>query len=144
MSTRSIKTEAQRETLLLFLKSKKLPLTVQITSGRIRSGEQNRLQRKWIGEIAEQLEGETTEDVRAYCKLRFGIPILRAENPEFKASYDRVIGGLSYEQKIEAMQQPLDMPITRLMSVDQKARYLADMSRYYTAQGVILTIPIAA
>ena len=144
MSTRSIKTEAQRETLLLFLKSKKLPLTVQITSGRIRSGEQNRLQRKWIGEIAEQLEGETTEDVRAYCKLRFGIPILRAENPEFKASYDRVIGGLSYEQKIEAMQQPLDMPITRLMSVDQKARYLDDMSRYYTAQGVILTIPIAA
>jgi hypothetical protein len=141
MATRTVRNEYERKMLLRFLESRKLPFTVEITDGRRRSIEQNRLQRLLINEIAEQLGDRTPEEVRAECKLRLGVPILRAENEEFRARYDAVVRPLPYEAKLAIMAEPLDLPVTRIMSVDQKQRYLDAIYQRYAEQGVVLTQP---
>ena len=40
--------------------------------------------------------------------------------------------------------EPLDMPVTRLMSVEQKTRYLDQIYRHFGERGVSLTVPEAA
>lgn len=138
---RAVHNEVERGLLILLIKERKIPFTVEITEGRRRSTEQNRLQRLWVKEVAEQLGDRTPEEVRGDAKLRFGVPILRAENEIFCEKYDRLIKPKSYEEKIELMMEPMDFPITRLMNVDQKTRYLDAFSRYYSQQGVQLTDP---
>ena len=136
---RSVHNETDRGLLIKLIKERKTPFTVEITDGRKRSVEQNRLQRLWMNEVAEQLGDRTPEEVRGDAKLRFGVPILRAENEVFCEKYDRLIKHLSYETKVELMMEPLDFPVTRIMTVDQKSRYLNDFSRYYAGKGVMLT-----
>lgn len=138
---RTVNTEVERELLVRLVRERKIPFTVEITEGRRRSTEQNRLQRLWIREVAEQLGDRTPEEVRGDAKLRFGVPILRTENEIFCEKYDRLIKAKPYEEKLELMMEPMDFPITRLMNVDQKARYLDAFARYYAEQGVQLTDP---
>lgn len=109
-----------------------------------RTLEQNRLQFKWHMEAAMQLKDESAEDKRAYCKLHFGVPILRAESEEFRGQYDQIIRPLPYEQKLALMKAPIDFPVSRLMSVEQSSRYLDSIRLHYMGQGVMLTIPEAA
>jgi len=138
---RIIRTEHDLKMLGTFLAGRKRPFTVDIASGKHRSIEQNKLQRLWLNEAAAQLGDRTPEELRAFCKLTLGVPILRAENPEFKAKYDAVVRGLPYETKLAIMSEPLDLPVTRLMKADQKTRYLDAMFRFFSEQGVVLTIP---
>ena len=111
------------------------------TSGKHRRTEQNRLQRLWCHEIAEQLADRTAEEVRGDCKLHFGVPILRAESEEFCAAYDKHIRPLSYETKLAFMSVPLDWPVTRLMTTRQTHDYLEQVRTHFTALGVRLTDP---
>lgn len=138
---RTVHTEVERELLVRLIRERKIPFTVEITEGRRRSTEQNRLQRLWIREVAEQLGDRTAEEVRGDAKLRFGVPILRAENEIFCEKYDRLIKPRTYEEKLELMMEPMDFPVTRLMNVDQKTRYLDAFQRYYAEHGVALTDP---
>lgn len=95
----------------------------------------------WLNEAAEQLGDRTAEELRGMCKLQFGVPILRAENTRFCEAYDRLIKPLPYETKLEYMMDPLDFPVTRLMTTNQKTRYLEDVSRHFLEQGIVLTEP---
>ena len=141
MSTRVVKTEEQRALLLRYIKEHRLPFTADIVKGERRSVEQNKLQRLWLNEIAEQLGDHTPEEVRGYCKLTIGVPILRAENEEFAAKYDAHVRPLPYPQKLAIMCEPLDMPVTRLMTTVQKTKYLDAIWRHFTEQGLVLTDP---
>lgn len=143
MPSRVIITEADREALHRLLDSQALPFTIELTKGKRRSVEQNRLQRRWLNEIAEQLPDQTAEEWRGYCKLTIGVPILRAENELFCERYDRIIKPHSYEDKLAMMMEPLDFPVTRLMTTKQKTQYLDGIQRHFTRQGVILTDPEA-
>ena len=105
-----------------------------------RSTDQNKLQRKWLLE-AEAQGDHTAEEYRGFCKLHFAVPILRWELPEFKEKYDRIVKPLPYEAKLELMQEPLDFPCTRLMSKDQKTRYLDAVYQHFTSLGMRLTDP---
>lgn len=138
---RIVENEYERKMLIKLIEGYRLPFTASLAIGKQRTTAQNRLQRKWMTEIAEQMTGEKTEYWRGYCKLRFGVPLLRAENDEFREKYDAVVKPLSYEQKIAIMSEPLDMPVTRLMSTKQKTAYLDEIFRHFSEQGVILTIP---
>lgn len=144
MATRVIVSESGRQVLLRWLAGFDLPFTVEVTRGKRRSVEQNRLQRLWLNEIAEQWEGHTPEEIRGYCKLTIGVPILRAENETFREKYDAVVKPLSYEQKLLIMTEPLDMPVTRIMTTDQKTHYLEGMQRHFAQKGIVLTQPVAA
>ena len=141
MTSRVVSTEAEREALVHLIQMRPLPFTVDITKGKRRTVAQNRTQRLWLNEIAEQLGDRTAEEVRGYCKLTIGVPILRAENERFREAYDRHIKGRSYEDKLAIMMEPLDLPVTRLMTTSQKARYLNGIVRHFAEQGILLTVP---
>lgn len=109
--------------------------------GKSRSLEQNRLQMLWHLEAAQQLRDEDAEDKRAYCKLHFGVPILRAESETFRAEYDRVVRPLDYATKLALMKAPFDFPVSRLMTVKQTTQFLDAIYQHYTSQGVRLSHP---
>lgn len=123
------------------METHKLPCMVEVHNGKPRTVLQNRLQRKWMTEIAEQLGDRTPEEVRAYCKLTIGVPILREENETFRVKYDQIVRPLPYEQKLAIMSEPLDMPVTRLMSTKQKHAYLDAIFQHFSEKGIVLTIP---
>ena len=141
MPERIVTTEQERRMLIKLIESQKLPFTANIQRGSIRSYEQNRLQRLWVKEISEQLGDRTPEEARGECKLTIGVPILRAEDEEFRVQYDRLIRPLPYKDKLACMMEPIDLPVTRRMKTDQKTRYLDGIFRLFSEQGVILTIP---
>lgn len=138
MVTRAVKNEDDFTLLKVYLKGRKRPFTVEVTDGRDRSTEQNKLAFKWYKEISEQT-GEDIEDVRARCKLETGVPILR-ENEKFKATYDRLIRPLPYADKLELIRTS-DWPVTRLMKVEQMSRYLDIVFRRHAEMGIVLTVP---
>ena len=142
MPTKIIRDPIHVESLANLLRGRKLPITVSWTQGAPRSTAQNRLAQRWFTDIATQLGDQTHEDVRADCKLRFGVPILRAENEAFRLSYDRVIKDLPYEDKLDAI-KAFDLPVTRLMTAKQMTAFMDEMQRNWTAQGVRLTDPEA-
>jgi hypothetical protein len=141
MATRIVETEFERRQLLKFVEGHKLPLTVQITAVGKRSARQNRLNRQWMLDIASQLDGWGAEYARGYCKLHFGVPILRNENEDFAKKYNDVVRPLPYEIKIKLMMTPHDLAVTRLMTVKQQTAYLDAVHRHFSEQGVVLTDP---
>jgi hypothetical protein len=122
----------------VLLSSLKLPITVEWVQGRDRTGEQNRLQFLWAREAAEQRGDRTPEEQRNEWKLRFGVPIMREDSPEFRDVYDTLIKPLTYEQKIKAMEL---IAVTSLMKVRQMVRYLDAIQRECAEEGVKLTDP---
>lgn len=141
MVTRTVDTEHDRSMLIRFIEGHKVPFIAELTAGKRRSIEQNKLQRKWMTEISEQLGDRTPEEVRAYCKLTIGVPLLREENETFREKYDAVVRPMPYEQKIAIMSEPLDMPVTRLMTSRQKHAYLGAIFQHFSEKGIVLTIP---
>lgn len=116
----------------------KLPVTVEWVQGRDRTREQNRLQFLWAREAAEQRGDRTPEEQRNDWKLRFGVPILREDSPEFREVYDELIKPLPYERKGKAMDL---IPVTSLLKVKQMVRYLDAIQRECAEEGVKLTDP---
>ncbi|MFG6591247.1 hypothetical protein [Sulfitobacter sp. 1A12157] len=141
MATRTVTNQQQLDSLIALLSERKQPFTVSITQGKKRSEDQNRTQRMWMLEAAEQLGTDTAEGFRGYAKLHFGIPILRAENEHFAAEYDAVIRPLPYEQKLRLMMVPFDFGVTRQMTTKQKTQYLDAVAAHFRGLGVVLTQP---
>jgi len=141
MSTRFLETDQDRRTLIRFLEAQPLPMVVSVSKGGKRTAKQNRLQRQWLNEIAEQLGDQTPEDVRGYCKLTIGVPILRAENDAFRERYDAIVRPLPYEQKLALMMEPIDLPVTRIMTTKQATAYLDGVHRHFSEKGIALTDP---
>ena len=139
MTTRSVKNEHDLKLLLTYLSGRKRPFTVEVTDGRNRSEEANRLSQKWYTEIAEQT-GEGRDDVRARCKLEIGVPIMREASDKFRATYDRLIRPLDYADKL-ALIRDTDMPVTRLMGVGDMSRYMDAVFQRHAEFGIALTVP---
>lgn len=140
MTTHIITNKADLARLFTLLNHRDLPITVNVKNGKDRSANQNRLMHMWMHE-AEQQGDQTAEEYRGYCKLHFGVPILRNENEEFREAYDEVIRPLPYELKLKAMMVPLDFPCSRLMKTGQMKRYLDDIYNHFTGLGMRLTQP---
>lgn len=140
MPTMVIRTDEQVAALAKRLTGRKMPLTVTWAQGASRSAMQNRLAQRWFTDISRQLGDQTHEDTRAECKLRFGVPILRAENEAFRQSYDATMKHLPYEAKLAAV-KAFDLPVTRLMTAKQMTAFMDEVQRHYLPQGVRLTDP---
>lgn len=140
MTDRIVETEYDRKMLLRYLEKQAAPFTVSITPGKHRTTRQNKLQRRWMQEIGEQ-QGMSAEEVRGFCKLHYGVPILRRDNEVFRAEYDTIVRPLPYELKLKLMQVPFDFGVTRIMNTKQKTEYLDTVFRQFSEQGVILTNP---
>ena len=139
MTQRIVKNPDDLALLKVYLDQHKRPFTVDITDGRDRSAEQNRLSQKWYTEIAEQT-GEARQDVRARCKLEIGVPIMRDASEPFRKTYDRLIRPLDYADKL-ALIRDTDMPVTRLMNVGQMTEFMDEVFRRHAEFGIALTVP---
>lgn len=141
MTTRIIKNKFDLDHLITYLANLKFPFTTNITKGLDRSVEQNSLAFKWYLEASQQGD-QSAAEYRAYCKLHFGVPILRAENKDFKELYDKHFKGISYEDKLEIMQsEQFDFPVTRIMKTKQMKQYLDEVNNHFRGLGFILTEP---
>lgn len=112
-------------------------LKVSWSQHKDRSGQQNALSHVWYEQIAHELREDTALGVKAECKLHYGVPILRAEDDDFRAAYDAAIKPLTYEQKLAAMRY---WPVTSLMSTAQLSEYLQAMQDAYRGR-VTLEFP---
>ena len=141
MPTRILRQPSHVGALAELLLARKLPLTVTWTQGASRSDAQNRLSQRWYNDIATQLGDQDREEVRAECKLLFGVPILCAENEAFALSWDLTTRHLMHEHKLAAI-RAFDMPVTRLMNTNQMGQYMKAVERQYSPM-VRLTDPEA-
>jgi hypothetical protein len=66
MTSRIVTTEYERRMFIKLVEGQSLPFTASIVHGKSRTWIQNKLQRKWMQEIAEQLGDRTAEEARAY------------------------------------------------------------------------------
>lgn len=112
-------------------------LNVTYTTGKARSLDQNAIGHAWYEQVSRELREDTALGVKQFCKLHYGVPILRAESGEFRALYDMVIKPLTYERKLAAMSA---WPVTSLMTKDQLSQYLTAMQQGY-AGSVRLEFP---
>lgn len=138
MPHRILENSRDVENFFRFIGNLQLPITVEWVQGRDRTRDQNALQWLWATEVARQLGDRTAEDVQREWKLRFGVPVLREDSPEFRATYDRLIKPLPYEAKIEAM---AFIDVTSAMKVRQMVRFLDTIQRECLQQGLELTDP---
>lgn len=137
-----LRVEGDADKLAKLLAGRKYPMTVTWTQGALRTTQQNRLAQRWFTDVANQLGDQTHDDVRAYCKLHFGVPILRAENEAFRQSYDLIMRPLPYAAKLAAVKD-MDLPVTRLMTTKQQTQFMDDVQRHWSGMGIRLTDPEA-
>ena len=90
-------------------------------TGKARSLDQNALSHEWYAQLARELREDDALGWKCYCKLHHGVPILRAEDAEFREFYDQSIKLLDYEKKLVAMKF---LPVTSLMTKPQLSKYL--------------------
>jgi len=137
-----LRTETDRANILHLISNVNLdkPKIVEIKDHEEkRSLDQNAIGHVWYNQISKELKEQTPLEVKCECKLTIGVPILRAENEDFRKMYDAAIrGNLTYEEKLEVMKY---LPVTSLMSVKQKSRYLEHVQQTYARRGVILEFP---
>ena len=114
-------------------------VVVSYRPGKDRTLDQNALWFAMYQRIAQMAEIGDVEDARKYCKLHFGVPILRAEDAEFRESYDgSILRTLTYEQKLVAMDM---LPVTSRMTTIQLSKYMTDVQDHYAKHGVALVFP---
>ena len=119
---------------------KKLPPNVRhlvqvYPNNKIRSIEQNDTSHCWYLQLSRDLPQDTALGWKCHCKLHYGVPLLRANDLEFKQFYDRSLKQLTYEQKLEAMRF---VPVTSIMKTKVFNEYLELLQVEFRKQGVML------
>ena len=104
----------------------------------IRSTAQNALAWIWYKERGVET-GNTPGYEHAFCKLHYGVPIMR-QDEEFRGAYDSVIKPLGYEEKLRFI-EITQFPVTRLMDTARMAEYLDTIDRESAQQGIRLSHP---
>lgn len=114
------------------------PPTLQVM-GPTRSGAQNSLIYAMYGDISRQLGDTTVLEVRRQCKLYYGVPILRASDPDFCDYYDRLIKKrFNIPEKLELMDH---LDVTSDFTKEQAGQYIDHIIEAYRARGIRLANP---
>ena len=142
MPTRIIRQPEHVDALADLLKGLKLPVTVSWAKGAPTSDKQRRLSFRWYQDIARHFGDRTHEDVRATCKVRHGMPILRRDSDAMGMSFDIAFEGKVFEEVVLVVKL-LQIPVTSLMLVKQMNEYLNAIEQEYRPMGVYLTDPEA-
>jgi hypothetical protein len=113
-------------------------LEVNVKEGKGRSVEQNAVMHGWFGQVARELREDDERGVKRFCKLHFGVPILRAEDEEFREAYDQVVKPLAYEDRLKAMDI---LPVTSRMTTLQLDKCMTDIQDHFLKRHVTLVYP---
>lgn len=141
MSSYNIATEIQLQTAIGDLRAEFKAhgfVSMAIKVGKKRSLSQNDISHAWYEQISRELREDTPLGVKSASKLNCGIPILRAEDADFRDSYDRLIRPMPYENKVELMKW---FPVTSVMTKAQLSEYLEAMQKFWGERGVMLEFP---
>jgi hypothetical protein len=79
-------------------------------------------------------------EVKSYCKLMIGVPILRRDCEQFELGWKRYFENKSYEEQLFLMGSNglfgVDgFPVTRLFDTKQGAEYTEEIARHYAPYG---------
>jgi len=110
-------------------------LKINLKTGKDRSLDQNATIHCWYEQLARELREDDALGWKCFCKLHFGVPILRAEDEEYRAAYDGSIKGMTYERKLVAMKH---WPVTSLMTTRQLSAFAEAMQAHFLPLGVRL------
>jgi hypothetical protein len=114
-------------------------LRVTVKTGKARSMNQNDIAHVWFEQLARELKDHDALGWKCYCKLHHGVPILRAEDADFREMYDGALKGLRYEQKLMVMRS---LPVTSLMTKAQLSAFLEAVQKdFFDNHGVTLEFP---
>lgn len=116
-------------------------LRASVKTGKARSLPQNNITHAWYEQIARELREDDALGWKSYCKLHHGVPLLRAEDGEYREIYDDAIKGLGYEQKLRVMRY---FPVTSLMNKEQLSKYAEAVREDFYKRGVLLEFPTEA
>jgi len=122
-----------------FIAAQPLPVTVTLTKGAKRSLPQNSTLHLWTGQIAAET-GQTQAEAKAEIKLRFGLPIMERDNPEWVAKWHDLYAPLPYGMKLRLFEA---IPLTSLLTTRQMAEMMDAIQKEYLAQGIPLVDPEA-
>lgn len=112
---------------------------VKATVGTKRSLDQNAIGHAWYEQVARELREGSALDAKCESKLVCGVPILRAEDADFRQQYDGLVKDrFTYEEKLELMKW---LPVTSLMTKAQESQYLEAVQAHWAKRGVHLTFP---
>ena len=139
MPARILRTDQDRAAWIRFLDAQPLPITVSAVKGAKRSNPQNATLHKWFGQIADEY-AQTAAEVKAECKLVYGLPIMEAERPEWVAEWQPLYGPLPYAARRKLFEC---IPMTSKMTVRQMSSFMDAIQREYRAQGIALLDPDA-
>lgn len=132
---------AEAVTLLTQLFREKKFVVVSMRPGKDRTLDQNALWFAMYDRIAKTTEMGDVEDVRRYCKLHHGVPLMRSVSAEFRQGYNLALLHLPYEIKLRwmgacAMFGPDGFPVTRLFNREQGCMYTDRIAVEFAAKGV--------
>ena len=124
------------------LKETGKPIIIEIKY-RSRTNDQNALINALYRDIANiaKEQGYTFDQVRAMSKLHVGIPLMREESEKFRLQYDTIVKPAPYEMKLELMLDPIDFPVTRIMTTSQLSEYSKRLCDYWSQQGYPIMLP---
>ena len=116
-------------------------VVVSLRPGKDRTLDQNALWFALYQRIAQMTQIGDVEDARRYCKLHFGVPIMRNADADFRDAWNRMFLHLTYEQKLELMGPcaifgPDGFPVTRLFERAQGIAYTDKIVAEFTGKGV--------
>jgi hypothetical protein len=137
MTTRAIRFPEQLAHWVAYLQAQKLPLTVSAVKGVDRTNQQNRTFHMWCGQVSTET-GDEADEVKGYCKAKFGLPIMKRDNPEWVAKYEPMYLPLPYDLRIAFF---AIVPMTRLFKVPQMCEFMDAVQRHYIQQGMALIDP---
>jgi|TARA_R110000824_G_scaffold126951_4_gene286746 hypothetical protein len=99
--------------------------------GAERSLSSNALSHVWYAFADKMLDSHESGDARRYCKLHFGVPMLRGESSQYLQDYNKYLMNFDYEDKIRIMDY---WPVTKRMSREQMNRYLTSVQYYFASE----------
>jgi len=119
-------------------------VVVSMRPGKDRTLDQNALWFALYQRIAQMTQLGDVEDARKYCKLHFGVPIMRAADADFRDAYNMALLHLPYEVKLNwmgpcALFGPDGFPVTRLFNRAQGIAYTDQIVAEFSVKGVVFT-----
>lgn len=119
-------------------------VVVSMRPGKDRTLDQNALWFAMYQRIAQMTQMGDVEDVRRWCKLHLGVPIMRRSDVDFFNAWNRSFLHLTYEEKLHLMGPcnlfgPDGFPVTRLFNRAQGIAYTDKIVAEFSARGVVFS-----
>lgn len=117
-------------------------VVVSLRPGKDRTLDQNALWHSLYERIAQMTQMGDAEDVRKWCKLHIGVPIMRKADADFRDGWNRLFLHLEYETKLSlmgncAMFGPDGFPVTRLFNRAQGIAFTQQIVDEFRPKGVV-------